>query len=117
MCGLPQVAFSLLWSSTIFTPIARLSALACFVDIALLYGFRNRSRPTTQDPFELIQSHRQFRCSLCRRQSRLLPSRVFDVGRQGNGIFLYFLVYYVSDMGRGSLCDFYVDSARGKGSG
>ena len=53
MFGLPQLPFSLLWSSTIFTPIARLSALACFVDIALLYGFRNRSRPTTQDPFEL----------------------------------------------------------------
>ena len=53
MFGLPQLPFSLLWSSTIFTPIARLSALACFVDIALLYGLRNRSQPTTQHPFEL----------------------------------------------------------------
>jgi hypothetical protein len=53
MFGLPQLPFSLLLSSTILTPIARLSALACFVDIALLYGLRNRSQPTTQHPFEL----------------------------------------------------------------
>jgi hypothetical protein len=53
MFELPQLPFSLLLSSTICTPIARLSALACFVDIALLYGLRNKSQPTIQHPFEL----------------------------------------------------------------
>jgi hypothetical protein len=50
---LPQLPFDVLLTSTIFTPIARLSAIACFVDIALLYGLRNRSQPRTQHPFEL----------------------------------------------------------------
>jgi len=53
MLGLAQLPFSLLLTSTILTPIARLCALACFLDIALLCGLRNRPQPTPQHPFQL----------------------------------------------------------------
>ena len=42
---------------------------------------------------------------------------LFDVGRQGNGISLLFLIYYVSAIDPGNLCTFDVDAARGKGPG
>jgi hypothetical protein len=46
-----------------------------------------------------------------------LFSGPFEVGRQGRGISLSFLIYFVSDIHRGSLCTFHVDSTPGKGSG
>lgn len=65
MLHLPDLPFSPLWSSTICTPVARITALACVLDIELLCWRMHYRETSLRNPFEIREIFYTFAGHFC----------------------------------------------------